>query len=156
MADDAHSGPGEIPQGVDTLALLAAGFFPTHAPRPIHETTPPMTQSAVDRCCEATVRPDLPAEHAQPPIETTPARIRHRSRSAAGLAGIVSSFRHGLPKLGLRKTLKAFLSVNQKTGYDCQSCAWPSPQGTRHRFELCESGAKAIADDGMVRTIGRE
>ena len=156
MADDAHSGPGEVAPGVDTLSLLAAGFFPTHAPRPAHDTQTPGTQSAVDRSCEATAHPDLPARNAQPPIEADPARVGHRSRSAAGLPAIVKTFWVALPKMGMLKTIRTFLQVNQKDGFDCQSCAWPSPDGTRHRFELCESGAKAMADEGMTRTIGRE
>jgi len=56
--------------------------------------------------------------------------------------------------MGVRKTIRTFLSVNQKDGFDCQSCAWPSPDGKRHRFEFCESGAKAMADEGMRRVIG--
>ena len=52
--------------------------------------------------------------------------------------------------------MQTFLAVNQKSGFDCQSCAWPSPDGKRHRFEFCENGAKAIADEGMNRVIGGE
>jgi molybdopterin-dependent oxidoreductase alpha subunit len=110
--------------------------------------------SAVDRCCDATGRDDVAARSAQTPIETRPASIRAGSHTAAGLPAIASSFRVALPKMGLRKTVETFLAVNQKTGFDCQSCAWPSPDGKRHRFEFCESGAKAMADEGMNRTIG--
>ena len=152
MADDAQSGPGDVP-GVDTLAFLAYGFFPTHSPRP-DSTFAPAVHSAVDRCCDATARDDIIAMRAQTPVETEPARIRGGSHTAAGLPAIASTFRVALPKMGLRKTMQTFLAVNQKSGFDCQSCAWPSPDGKRHRFELCENGAKAMADEGMNRVIG--
>ena len=99
----------------------------------------------MDRCCEATARPDLAARQAQTPVERDPADIRSPSRAAAGLPAIASTFRTALPKMGVRKTFRTFLAVNQKEGFDCQSCAWPSPDGERHRFEFCESGAKAMA-----------
>ena len=73
MTDDAHRGPGDMP-GVDTLALLAAGFFPTHAPRSTGAAYTAATQAAVDRCCDATAEASLLAEQAQTPIETEPAR----------------------------------------------------------------------------------
>ncbi len=155
MTDDPHRGPGDMP-GVDTLALLAAGFFPTHAPRSTGTAYTPATQAAVDRCCDATEEASLLAEQAQTPIETEPARSSGAAHSAAGLPAIANTFRVALPKMGISKTLRTFLQVNQKDGFDCQSCAWPSPDGKRHRFEFCESGAKAMADEGMTQTIGAE
>ncbi len=155
MADDEFSGPGDVP-GVDMLAFLAAGFFPTHSPRATDAAFAPAMRSAVDRCCDATARDDIAAQQAQTPIETEPARIRAGSHSAAGLPAIASTFRTALPKMGLRKTMQTFLAVNQKDGFDCQSCAWPSPDGKRHRFEFCENGAKAMADEGMRRVIGAD
>ena len=154
MSDDEHSGPGDVP-GVDTLSFLANGFFPTHSPRP-DSTFAAAVHSAIDRCCDASSRDDVIAQRAQTPIESSPAHIRGGSHTAAGLPAIASSFRVALPKMGLRKTMRTFLTVNQKTGFDCQSCAWPSPDGQRHRFEFCENGAKAMADEGMNRTIGAE
>ena len=153
MADPPHSGPGDVP-GVDMFAFLAAGFLPTHSPRPTDSSFTPTMQSAVARCCKATEDEDWIAQRAQPPIEVEPARIRPMSRGAAGLPAIANSFYTALKKMGARKTRQTFLSVNQKKGFDCQSCAWPSPDGKRHRFEFCESGAKAMADEGMRRTIG--
>ncbi len=153
MADPPSLGPGDMP-GVDVFALLAAGFLPTYAPRPTDTPFAPAVRMAVDRCCKATEDDDLIAQQAQTPIETEPAHIRPTSLSAAGLPAIASSFRTAFQKMGARKTLQTFLSVNQKEGFDCQSCAWPSPDGKRHRFEFCESGAKAMADEGMRRVIG--
>ncbi len=52
--------------------------------------------------------------------------------------------------------VKALLAVNQVDGFDCQSCAWPSPDTERHMFEFCENGAKAVADEATPKKIGRE
>jgi molybdopterin-dependent oxidoreductase alpha subunit len=154
VADDPHAGPGDVP-GVDTLAFLAHGLFPTHSPRP-DSIYAPAVRTAVDHCCEALARNEIAIRLAQTPVETTPAEIRGGSHAAAGLPAILSAFRVALPKMGPRKTMQTFLAANQKTGFDCQSCAWPSPDGKRHRFEFCESGAKAMADEGMNRTIGAQ
>jgi molybdopterin-dependent oxidoreductase alpha subunit len=154
VTDEVHSGPGDVP-GVDMLSFLAAGFFPTHSPRSTDSPLGDTAQSAVDRSCDANARDEIAAVRAQTPIETDPARIRAGSHSAAGLPALASTFRVALPKMGLGKTVRTFLTVNQKDGFDCQSCAWPSPDGERHRFEFCENGAKAMADEGMRRTIGR-
>ena len=47
---------------------------------------------------------------------------------------------------------RALLRVNQKDGFDCQSCAWPNPE-ERHIAEFCENGAKAVADEATTRRI---
>jgi len=156
VSDDARTGPGAVAPGVDTFALLAAGFFPTHAPRVTGATPAPAFRSAIDRCCEATATSEPAALLAQPPIEIEPVTIRHPSRSAAGLPALVNSFRVAFRKLGVRDTMRAFHAVNQKDGFDCQSCAWPSPDGKRHRYEFCESGAKAMADAGSRHRIGAD
>ncbi len=156
MSDDAQNDPAAIPAEVDSFTLLAEGFFPTHAPRPTGGTPAAAVHSAIERCCAATRSAEPAALLAQPPIEREPADIRAPSHSAAGLPAIASSFQRALPRLGVRDTLRTFLSVNQKTGFDCQSCAWPSPDGKRHRFEFCESGAKAMADEGSRHKIGAD
>ena len=61
-----------------------------------------------------------------------------------------------ISKMGASRTLETFLKINQKNGFDCQSCAWPSPDGDRHFAEFCENGAKALADEAMSAHIGRE
>ena len=48
---------------------------------------------------------------------------------------------------------KALLKVNQKSGFDCQSCAWPSPDEHRQVAEFCENGAKAVADEGTTKRV---
>ncbi len=52
--------------------------------------------------------------------------------------------------------MKALLKVNKKDGFDCQSCAWPSPDEHRQVAEFCENGAKAIADEGTTKRVTPE
>lgn len=63
---------------------------------------------------------------------------------------------YALGRAGVIAGTKALLKVNQLDGFDCQSCAWPSPDTHRHTFEFCENGAKAVADEAMTGRIGRE
>jgi molybdopterin-dependent oxidoreductase alpha subunit len=53
------------------------------------------------------------------------------------------------------RSLRTLLRVNQKGGFDCQSCAWPDEDGDRDTAAFCENGAKAVADEAMTRRIDR-
>ena len=44
------------------------------------------------------------------------------------------------------------LKINQTDGFDCPGCAWPEPHD-RSRFEFCENGAKAVAEEATDRRI---
>jgi molybdopterin-dependent oxidoreductase alpha subunit len=87
---------------------------------------------------------------AQPPLEQAGARIGKREQSAAGLHSIYETARHGLGQMGVRRSLRTLLEVNQKDGFDCPSCAWPDPDGERKRAEFCENGAKAVASEATL------
>jgi molybdopterin-dependent oxidoreductase alpha subunit len=92
---------------------------------------------------------------AQPPPEREPPHLGKPSAAAAGVAAVIKTA--GLVgAMGVGRGMKALLQVNQRDGFDCQSCAWPSPDADRHTFEFCENGAKAVADEAMRRTLGRE
>ncbi|MBA3386821.1 MAG: molybdopterin-dependent oxidoreductase, partial [Chthoniobacterales bacterium] len=56
-------------------------------------------------------------------------------------------------EMGVARSAKTLLKVNQKNGFDCQSCAWPSPDHERQVAEFCENGAKAIADEGTTKRV---
>ncbi len=62
---------------------------------------------------------------------------------AAGVPGVYHSMRPAIEQMGVNRSRKTLLALNQKDGFDCPSCAWPDP---RHRktFEFCENGAKAV------------
>ncbi len=96
--------------------------------------------------------PALPS--AQTPRENPPPHLAPASGAAAGLkaVGITAKL---VGEMGLGRGVRALLSVNQVDGFDCQSCAWPSPDADRHVFEFCENGAKAVADEATTKRADR-
>ena len=102
-----------------------------------------------------TIPSSVPA--AQPPLEAAGSvTLRAPSAAAAGLKALGVTTRLAVSEMGAVRGAKLLLEVNQKDGFDCQSCAWPSPDGERHTFEFCENGAKAVADEATRRRVGRE
>ena len=90
---------------------------------------------------------------AQPPIETDPAKQAKRSETAAGIPAMVQTMRYVMGRMGITRGASALLEVNKVRGFDCQSCAWPSPDDHRHVAEFCENGAKAVSDEGTLRRV---
>jgi len=97
-----------------------------------------------------------PTPGAQTPVERKPAQRASRPTVAAGLPAIYQTMRFGLREMGPVRSLKTLLSVNKKKGFDCQSCAWPSPDEYRKVAEFCETGAKAIADEATTKRLTEE
>ncbi|WP_166980094.1 FdhF/YdeP family oxidoreductase [Paramicrobacterium fandaimingii] len=62
---------------------------------------------------------------------------------AAGVPGIAHAMGPAFKDVGVNRSLKGLLSMNQKDGFDCMSCAWQDPP-ERKTFEFCENGAKAF------------
>ena len=93
---------------------------------------------------------------AEPADETTALRVGPAKRVAAGLPAVVNSARHVIGEMGLIRGTRVMLKVNQKGGVDCPSCAWPEPDDDRSMVEFCESGAKAIADEGTTQRVTPE
>jgi molybdopterin-dependent oxidoreductase alpha subunit len=133
-----------------------------HAPHPTpRDDLDPLDGASVAMCRASLARehPDgvRDLSHGAVVADMVPARthaLRQRApeRKAAGLAAVVSSFRHALGKGGLRG-VPPLLRLNQKTGFDCMSCAWPDPDGTRSAFDFCENGAKATAHESDRRRV---
>lgn len=71
---------------------------------------------------------------------------------AAGMPGVYHSMKPALENLGVIRTGKTMLALNQKDGFDCPSCAWPDPTH-RKTFEFCENGAKAVTWEATPVTI---
>lgn len=82
------------------------------------------------------------------PEDLNSLRLGKVKKTAAGIPAAISSLNHGIRKMGVSKTIKTLLMVNQKDGFDCPGCAWPDPDH-RTSFEFCENGAKAVADEAM-------
>jgi molybdopterin-dependent oxidoreductase alpha subunit len=97
-----------------------------------------------------------PTPGAQPPEEKKPTSLREPHRVAAGMRALTESLKFTLRETGLTRGLGTWLKVNKKDGFDCQSCAWPSPDDNRHVFEFCESGVKALSSEATRKQIGPE
>ena len=99
---------------------------------------------------------ESPIAGAQPPAEIAGTQTGNPYRVAAGLPALYQSGRFTLQKMGVLRGLSTWTKVNQKRGFDCQSCAWPNPDNDRHVLEFCENGVKAIADEATTRRISSE
>jgi len=94
-----------------------------------------------------------PTPGAQPPVETGRIKLRKPHRVAAGMLSLVESLRFTIRETGLTRGIGDWLKVNKKDGFDCQSCAWPSPDDHRHVFEFCENGVKALTSEATKKKI---
>jgi molybdopterin-dependent oxidoreductase alpha subunit len=74
--------------------------------------------------------------------------VHDPKRAAAGVTGVRVSMQRSLANMGVTRTARTLLKLNQADGFDCMSCAWPDPDPeNRHTAEFCENGAKAVADE---------
>jgi molybdopterin-dependent oxidoreductase alpha subunit len=97
---------------------------------------------------------DSTSLQAQNPTDLGKLRIGVASDEAAGIPAIWNTLLYGIGEMGPLRSAEAFLKINQVTGFDCQSCAWPSPDKKRKVFEFCENGAKAVSDESTKKRIG--
>ena len=88
--------------------------------------------------------------------EAIAVKITAIPKVATGIPAILHSLSYGLSEMGLMRMTRAWLAVNQKTGFDCPSCAWADPDGNRHPLEFCENGAKAMADEATRARVTPE
>jgi molybdopterin-dependent oxidoreductase alpha subunit len=93
---------------------------------------------------------------AQNPLDLGKLRVGSASAEAAGIPAIWNTMLYGIGEMGPIRSSEAFLKINHVTGFDCQSCAWPSPDKKRKIFEFCENGAKAVADESTKKRITPE
>ncbi|MBC6999253.1 FdhF/YdeP family oxidoreductase [Cytophaga sp. FL35] len=73
---------------------------------------------------------------------------------AAGKLGVKEALKHGFKEMGIVRSMRALLEMNQEDGFDCPSCAWPNPENPSPIAEYCENGAKALADEATTEKIG--
>ncbi|XLS28618.1 FdhF/YdeP family oxidoreductase [Flavobacteriaceae bacterium M23B6Z8] len=72
---------------------------------------------------------------------------------AAGMLGVKEALRHSFKEMGVVRSMRALLDMNQQKGFDCPSCAWPDPENPSPVAEYCENGAKALADEATTKHI---
>lgn len=113
-------------------------------------------RSILNKGSDSDLAPAGSVPGAQAPIETDPARQTKRQETAAGIPAIVQTMRYVMGRMGVARGTSALFEVNKIHGFDCQSCAWPSPDDHRHFAEFCENGAKAVSDEGTLRRVTPE
>lgn len=76
--------------------------------------------------------------------------------AVAGITAVAVSMKRAVEQMGVTRTARTLLRLNQADGFDCQGCAWPDPDPShRHTAEFCENGAKAVTEEATRRHIGR-
>ncbi|MFB7181770.1 FdhF/YdeP family oxidoreductase [Streptomyces sp. NPDC056257] len=88
------------------------------------------------------------------PVQDAP-QVAPPKQAAAGLAAIGHTLRIAQQQMGVARTARTLLKVNQKDGFDCPGCAWPEGD-KRHTAEFCENGAKAVAEEATLRRVTPE
>jgi molybdopterin-dependent oxidoreductase alpha subunit len=82
-------------------------------------------------------------------IDERELEVHDPKNAAAGVTGVRVALQRSLANMGVTRTARTLLKLNQADGFDCMSCAWPDPDPeNRHAAEFCENGAKAVADEG--------
>ena len=97
-----------------------------------------------DKCLDANDEISLQAQN---PTALGEVRVGSASEEAAGIPAIWNTMLYGIGDMGVMRAPEAFLKINHVTGFDCQSCAWPSPDKNRKIFEFCENDARAVSDE---------
>ncbi|WP_280459894.1 FdhF/YdeP family oxidoreductase [Nocardia carnea] len=75
---------------------------------------------------------------------------------AAGVRAVGVALGRAVADMGVVRTARTLARVNQVNGFDCPGCAWPEPSGPRRPAEFCENGAKAVAEEATLNTVGPE
>ena len=121
---------------------------------------PPDAVGHVHEYEDATHDPNLAPDGAVPGVESpedsASVHLGKRFEAAAGLPAVWQTLRYVWGNIGVFQGTESLLKVNKVDGFDCQSCAWPSPDKHRKVAEFCENGAKAIADEGTKARVTLE
>lgn len=88
--------------------------------------------------------------------EFTGINLKEPMRVAAGALGVKAALEHGFKEMGIVRSMRALLEMNQKDGFDCPSCAWPDPEKPSKIAEYCENGAKALADEATTKKVAAD
>ena len=84
-------------------------------------------------------------------IDEKDVEVGQPKQSAAGIPGIAVAMKRTVNSMGVTRTARSLLKLNQVDGFDCQGCAWPDPDPShRHTAEFCENGAKAVAEEATT------
>ncbi len=90
-------------------------------------------------------------------IDESKLEVGGEAHAAAGVTAVAVAMKRAVDSMGVRRTAKTLLKLNQTDGFDCQGCAWPDPEaGHRHTAEFCENGAKAVAEEATRTMLDRK
>src|ERR1700682_4328028 len=93
---------------------------------------------------------------AQPPEESAPVQIKPISKVAGGVSAVVEAMKSAWGEMGPVRGTRTLLKLNQLGGFDCPGCAWPEPDKERSPAEVCENGAKHVADEATTKRLTPE
>jgi molybdopterin-dependent oxidoreductase alpha subunit len=142
MADvDSHA---PNPSHLDLNSAPAHEQHDPKTPRPVSHERPMATPEVSRRTSDA-----------QYPMGDQIPEIGDRDTVAAGFHAIYETLAFA-GKAGPLRNMLSLSVVNKKGGFDCPSCAWPDPDGTRAPAEFCENGAKAVAWEATTRRVAPE
>lgn len=98
----------------------------------------------------------MPRQHFSE-IDENDVEVHGQKHAAAGLTAVAVSMKRSLQQMGVTRTARTLTKLNQTSGFDCMSCAWPDPPADhRHTAEFCENGAKAVAEEATTERVGRD
>src|SRR3954454_9578093 len=88
-------------------------------------------------------------------IDESHVRVTRPKKVAVGVPAVLHALQIANEQMGVDRSIRSLLRVNQKDGFDCPGCAWPE-EDRRHIAEFCENGAKAVAEEATIRRVGQE
>ncbi len=87
-------------------------------------------------------------------IDESDLEVEGSAHAAAGVTAVAVSMKRAIEQMGVSRTARTLLRLNQADGFDCQGCAWPDPDPEhRHTAEFCENGAKAVTEEATLRRV---
>jgi molybdopterin-dependent oxidoreductase alpha subunit len=86
-------------------------------------------------------------------IDETGVHVSKPKKVAVGVPAVLHALKIANEQMGVTRSVQTLALVNQKDGFDCPGCAWPE-EDKRHVAEFCENGAKAVAEEATLRTVG--
>src|ERR1700722_20411894 len=92
----------------------------------------------------------------QPKAPEPKLKQRKRYGTAAGFKALAEVAEYGIRESGVVNTIRTAHKLNQTSGFDCQSCAWPNPDGERSIAEFCENGFKAVTYEAPTKRVKRD
>ncbi|MBF6344524.1 FdhF/YdeP family oxidoreductase [Nocardia cyriacigeorgica] len=89
-------------------------------------------------------------------IDESALSVTPPKQQAAGVTAVAVALKRAVEDMGVVRTARTLVRLNQVDGFDCPGCAWPEPTGPRRPAEFCENGAKAVGEEATLRTVTPE